>query len=62
MIEKIRYICFWLFASFIAPFHFKPVICPVCNRTKCRIWNCEFHYKDGLYSDCQLISKTKGEG
>ena len=61
MLDKARFVCFWLFASFIAPFHFKPINCPVRNRCNCRIWNCELHYKDGLYADCQLISKDEGE-
>ncbi len=62
MFEKIRFCAFWLFAAFIAPFHFKPVNCPVRCVSNCRIWNCEFHYKDGVYSDCQRNIENEREG
>lgn len=51
-IMDIKYILFWIKASFIAPFHFRPSVCHVPDPSKCRIWNCKWHYEDGKYCDC----------
>lgn len=48
-----KYCLFYIFAAFIAPTHFKPRRCYVIDKSKCRIWNCHYHYKDNRYSDCQ---------
>ena len=37
---------FFMYASFIAPFHFKPKRCPM-DGNNCPIWNCKYHY-DGF--------------
>ena len=47
-------IIFWLYAAMIAPFHFKPKKCPyLFDQKDCAIWNCDYHYTDGKYSDCR---------
>lgn len=51
--KRLKYILFFLFASFIAPFHFRPKKCYVHDRLNCPIWNCKYHYKDNKYWDCQ---------
>lgn len=50
----IKYVLFYLKAVFtILPF--KPKKCYVLDRTKCRIWNCKYHYKNNRYDDCQKV-------
>lgn len=44
---------FYLYACFVAPFHFNPKKCYVKHPEKCRIWNCRYHYKNEKYDDCQ---------
>ena len=48
----LKYILFWNYAAFVAPFHFTPNVCYVPNRENCRIWNCRYHYSCGKYSIC----------
>lgn len=45
---------FWLFAPY-RRFGFMPDECPIRNKSKCRIWTCGYHYKDGKYSVCQKM-------
>ncbi len=48
-----RYFLFWNYASFVAPFFFAPKVCYVPDKSKCRIWNCEYHFScDRYYDGC----------
>lgn len=52
---ELKYFLFYMKASLIAPFHFRPKKCPYLGKGHCPIWNCKWHYKDKKYSDCQRI-------
>lgn len=56
MSDRIKYFIFYLFAVFVAPFHFAPKKCYVIEKCKCPIWNCKFHYKNGKFGECQKLN------
>ena len=52
MKSRLKYILFYIYAVFY-PGYIKPENCFVIDKSKCRIWNCKYHYKDNKYDNCQ---------
>ena len=52
MNEFLEECLFWTCAAVIAPSFFTPEDCPIRDKSKCRIWNCTYHYISNKYSDC----------
>lgn len=58
MYKILKSFLFHLYAIFM-PFYIKPKKCFVLDKTKCKIWTCEYHYKNNKYDDCQLLDQRE---